>query len=235
VNVLTTFKHVERAIAIEIIPDTAGDKAYYKVELLHKPSGRKSQASSYQHISILPNEGDLTYILEKSIDGGNNWLPLREFRGSSTLLTEVDDITDMVHIPLKVDIIKIDSTTARIELQNPWYDWHLNHRRSHKYRIKVQDDRGMESIWGSVFDVGMNYRPATVKIRRKEHNGTPATYDGFDALDMWTLTESDVNLTSPLVVRTDDALVAGKNYSYTFYIDDEKGFRSLPFMETHQM
>jgi len=230
-DVAYVFHPVTRSIHLMLTPDVTPDTIYYRLLLREDETGRTSPPSQEKSITLSPNITELTYELEKSADGGKTWMFVQEFSGTDITLTHVEDITSYAHLPLNVDI-ETQPKKAILRVQNPWYLWEYNVRPTHHYRIRAKDSRGQVSDW-KIFAPGyMNYKPIQLKIRRKVHNGTPAQYEGYDAIDVWVLTEVDVDPAEPEIVLIDDHLVSGTTYSYTFYIDDEAGFRSLPFLKT---
>lgn len=229
------FDKITRDFTIKLQRDATAHGSWYRVLLREDRTGRVSEPSIDQWIEVSPNLYDLKYRLEISRDEGVTWEHLYDFAGYETTLSLVNDITGYAHEPVTIEVNRLTGTTAEVIFQNPWYKWELNHRKTHFYRVREEDVAGEISDFHELPRGGMNYKPTELKIRRKEHNGSPAMYEGFDAIDMWTLTEADVDITQPTIRLVDDHLVTEKEYSYTFFIDDEKGFRSNAFMQTTEM
>jgi hypothetical protein len=225
------FNSAINELKLTIVRDRTPHTFWYAVQAFDELSQKEMDALAEQQIGLIPDDFDVKYELEVSLDEKATWEGLGEFLNNEVLLHNTDYITNKGHSPLDVVGIRNTGTQATITLENPWYDWESNTRPTHWFRVRAVDGEGQVTEWKEFDRGGVNYKPTYLKMRRKEYNGTSATFDGFDAIDLWELTEATVDITQPQLVFTDDHLVDGRTYTYTFYIDDEKGFRSEPFDE----
>ena len=226
------YNHLDKTLQLSIERDQTPHVGRYNVVHREDRTGRLSEPGEEQVISITPNDFDLRYRLEISRDEGKTWHYLKDFTGNQVVLSDLNDITNYAHPTLPVTITRLSGTRARVSIKNPWYQWWENTRNAHVYRIREEDYTGEISEFMYPIRGKVSYKPIKLKIRRKEHNGTAATYDGLDAIDMWEVKEIDVDINNPTLSFLDDHLVSGRTYSYTFFITDEEEFLSTPFMQT---
>lgn len=226
------FDAMTRSLNIAITADTAPKNYRYTMVLKEPKTGRVSLPGPERVMGLTPHARDVEYELEISRDAGVTWnLEFISWTGLFTI-TEPDRITTAAHVALPVAIVP-GSRQAIIEIKNPWYNWMDNVRQSNYYRVRgVEIQSGETTEWLTSTGHGVNFKPIKLKVRRKVHNGAPAQYEGNDAIDIWNIFEADVDPTQEYIMLSDDHLVSGTTYSYTFFIDDEKGYRSLPFMHT---
>jgi hypothetical protein len=230
-QVTYTFDKTSRALSIAPHHDGTPEELWYRIRHRDEVTGKISEPSIDQKIAVSPNTFDMFWRLEGSKDGGKTWnvidrIPLAT---GSFVLTSAD-VTENPHAPLTSTLTALSPTSAEIRIKNPWYMWELNTRYTQNYRIRSEDTDGEVSKYKEFGQAQMNFKPTKLRIRRKEDNGNMAQYDGQDAFTFRDITERDVDVTQPELVIVDDHLVAGRKYSYTFYIDDEMNLRSAPFM-----
>lgn len=223
------FNAATNVLKLSVIRDTTPHKMWYRIRMQDEMTGNISEPTADQQISLAAEDYDISFRLQISKDDKATWQELGMFTGTEFVVTLTDDITDKGHAPIDVLGVRLSGTEASLDVQNPWYEWEYNLRKTHHFRVRGEDSNGQVTPWKEFEQGGVNYKPTAVRIRRKEYNGSPSLYDGYDSLTMWDLTEADVDINEPRLLFVDDHLVAGRIYSYTFFIDDEKGFRSEPF------
>lgn len=224
VHVGNAFDHLTGQYAISIERDTTPAEAWYWVGLREDVSGRETIITGPQHIEITPNLYDLLYTVEKNAE------VIGTFRGNTFEITDPNILCDELPPALPVTITRSDATTATVAVKNPWFNWWEDKRQTAEFSIREEDADGEVSSFTVIPRGEVAFKPSKLTIRRKQENGAPSTYDGEDAMTMKVYTESDVDISQQTLSFIDDHLDAEKEYSYTFFVEDEIGRRSLPFM-----
>lgn len=226
-----------KTLKITPVHDNTPQRKYYRIRFMDVKRGRVSKPSNDQMITITPNTFDLTWVLEQSRDKGETWTEVQRtpLQAGEFILRNADDITSEPHIPLPFTVTPITTGAVEIRVKNPWYMWEQNIRPTNQYRIKTVDNEGQESVFKEYPVGGVNFRPNILKIRRKRNNGTPAMWDGDDALTLYDLRETMVDVNAPELVFIDDHLVAGHDYSYTFHLEDDLKKRTPAFWGVAQL
>lgn len=217
-------------LKMTVIRDRTPHERWYRVRLKDNLTGEVSEPTDDQLISLSADDYDVTFSIQVSKDNKATWTDIGSFTGTEFTTAITDDITTKGHSPLDVLPTRtVDGVSITLDIQNPWHQWENNLRATNDYRVRAEDSDGQTTEWAGFAPGGVNYKPTVVRLRRKEHNGSPALYDGLDAMTLTDIVEAGVDISQPRISFTDDHLVPGRTYSYTFYIDDEKGIRSEPF------
>lgn len=185
--------------------------------------GNISPWSDEHHIAITPSE--VFFRIERSKEG-QIWEPV----SYSNMFEWYDDLL-AVDKPINVQnlqAIPLNSKEARLVFDNPWYHWPMYDRVSYQYRVRAEDADGIHTDWLYFGPMILHIEPEEILIRRKLHNGQVSTKTQTDAMDVFVLRKSDVDVNSPTITLLDDQLTDASIYSYTFFLKDIINMEAIP-------
>src|SRR6185437_6221785 len=111
---------------------------------------------SDKQISLAAEDYDISFRLQISKDNKSTWQELGLFTGTEFVITLTDDITNKGHAPLDVLGVRLSATEASLDVQNPWYQWEHNHRKTHHFRVRGEDSSGQVTEWREFQQGGVN-------------------------------------------------------------------------------
>lgn len=220
------YNFLSKELNINFVPDFSGVTKYYAMQYVNTRNNTKSDISTVHSIDLIPNQSDIRYKLEYSQDNGLSWVNYGESQNLYFNITDYQVISIEPHPELNYEHRFLDGD-VELQIENPWYNWNIGKRQTNKFRISSIDTRNKQSDYLTLEKSLINYRPQEVIIRRKLDNGTPASYEGFDAITLAIYEEADLE-NEEKIVFNDFLLSSGKIYSYTIYVKDEYGIVSLP-------
>ena len=227
------FEYNENKLFLTATINNIGKEYSYLIDAYNKELKETKEANLIKHITIKPNSGDLLFKFEYSIDNKNTWIFIQETNTNSISVTDIEKITSQGFPEVNLELIKVNGTDVQLIIENPWHNWSSKERDTFWYRVSCSDVEGAGEKKKEEFKGKVYYKPAAIKIRRKEDNGVPATLDGNDAIDVYnsTLEEEEV---SELIIN-ENGLTEEKVYSYTVFMQDEKGLMNIPFYKTIEL
>jgi len=220
------YSFLSKELRIDFTPDFSGVRKYYAMQYVNTRNNTKSDISLIDNIELIPNESDIRYKLEYSQDNGLSWLNYGETQNLYFNINQYEVISIEPHPELAYQHTFL-SGDVELQIENPWYNWNIGKRNTNKFRISAIDTRNKQSDYLLLDRTLINYKPQELVIRRKLDNGTPASYEGYDAITLAIYEEADLD-SEENIVFNDFLLSSNKIYSYTIYTKDEYGIISSP-------
>ncbi len=201
-------------------------KAYYYKIFAQDTIGNRSPWSEEKVEWI--HQDVIYFRIERSADG-EDWQEVQV----TQLMEWMDDIF-AIDTPLNVQNVRIipeGSKIARIKFDNPWFYYKDYPRTSYQYRVRAEDDNGQYSDWLYFGPVDLFIEPKKIIIRRKVHNHSPSTKDGTDAITVFEIDKSQIDVNEPVIELVDDQLTELHTYAYTFFYEDIANKEADPIYE----
>lgn len=227
-NVTISHDHVLKKLAIKFEANLLPVVYFYRIQAVDT-DGNKSAFSQTISVEIQPDDSDLFFRIERS-GTGEVWEPV-----SFSNMLEWYDMVQVIEPPENVHnltVTPVSSKESIIEMDNPWYWWESYARTSYRYRIRAEDMAGEVTDWLYLDPIVMNIKPKELLIRRKVDNGSPSSEAGVDAIDVFKLDETMVDITEPKLRLVDNQLSDATKYGFTFFYKDELNMKAAPLYVT---
>jgi hypothetical protein len=204
---------VEAAVKVSWDPAAFVPEYYYVGRMSHT-DGRVSIWSAIVNTTLIQEPNVLTYVVER-LEENASWT---ELATQDLFLHDGIFLSPMVHDVTPVFTIVLD-TEVDIVIANPFLEPDRT-RETVQYRVSVRDDLYAQSEAPTAVAATLVPVPMTqIVLRRKEHNGTPTSFDGLDAVTL--IDELSTNV-DPELTYNDNTLTPA-TYCYTLFILDETG------------
>jgi hypothetical protein len=213
-------------IHLTIKPNLEPITYYYRI-YAKDTDGNISPWSDELHVTLTPSE--VFYRIQRSKDQ-KTWENV--YYGQNLIY---DDMMKAMEVPANLynlTVTPLDSKDAQIQFDNPWYHYSEYKRHSYYYRIRSEDSDGQYTDWFLMNPIDLIIKPKEILIRRKVDNGQVSTKTGIDAIDVFEINESNVNVSSPILTYVDDQLTDATVYGYTFFLTDVLGMEANPVYRT---
>lgn len=212
-------------LLIKVSPDAGTTHYFYKIYAKDR-YGNQSPWSDEHHTALTP--ANVYYRIQRSKDG-KDWeevtlSDLTEFTDQLNAIDKPRNVTNAHAVPTA-------SKEAKIVFDNPWYK-NDDERNSYRYRVRAEDTDGQYTDWLYLEPIVVKVNMDRIVIRRKLDNKANASFEGTDAMTIFTVKKQDVDVSQPVITLLDDQLTDASKYSYTFFAIDELGMMADAFFVT---
>lgn len=227
-NITLSYDPTLKKLSIKYESDLTPVEYSYRIQAADT-DGNKSAFSKTLSAEITQDPADLFFRIERSTTG-TDW----EAVAYSNMEEWFDDILP-IDRPANVHNLTVTPVSSResiLRMENPWYAWENYPRTSYKYRVRAEDMAGEYTEWLVLESVPVHVRPKEILIRRKVDNGAPSSETGDDAIDVYRITEDDIDPSEEFIIRVDDMLSEALKYGFTIFYTDELDMKAVPIYAT---
>lgn len=193
---------------------------YYYYLRSVQPDGNLSPWSDEVGISLIPDPTTTEFQIFRLIPDGAGG-ETRELIGSTKDMHFYPPSTDPV-IDFAPTFTRLDTTVVGVEMENPFQRQPVP-RTTPRMLVAQVDDLGAMEESDPIDPVEVVVPFERLLLRRKVHNGTPATETEIDAVTLLDVTPATA--VDPTISYRDEVLNPGV-YCYTLFLWDETGARA---------